>query len=101
MSKVISALNDNLQSIYRKAVDADNFLEQAQSKGQGKFAAIFKGDSPFNITSKRFLPYVQEIADDISKLNTEDKELLQTQLPEIVKKIELLLKTLLEFKQQT
>ncbi|MEM0912535.1 MAG: hypothetical protein AAGJ37_16280 [Pseudomonadota bacterium] len=99
MNKVLSSLNENLQMIYRKAVDADNALDALQTSGNGKFTAIFPDDTVFNAKSKRFLPYVQEVTNDIEGLRADDED-VEKQLPLIVKKIELLLTTLIEFKQQ-
>ena len=98
MNKVLASLNENMQMIYRKAVDADNALDKLQSDGTGKFAAIFPEESIFTIKSRRFLPYVQEVTNDIETLKSDDED-AQKQLPVIVKKIELLLATLIEFKQ--
>jgi len=99
MNKVLTSLNENMQIIYRKAVDADNTLDKLQTEGSGKFASIFPEGLIFSANSKRFLPYVQELTNDISSLN-DNYEDADQHLPLIVKKIELLLKTLVEFKQR-
>lgn len=98
MNKVLASLNENMQIIYRKAVDADNALDALQKEGGGKFTAIFPQDSIFTANSKRFLPYVQEVSNDISSLN-DNEDGADKRLQTIVKKIELLLSTLIEFKQ--
>lgn len=102
MNKVISALNENLQLIYRKAIDADTALDQLQATGKGKFNTIFSEDTPFTSRSKRFKVYVEEVAADVASIQTESGELIEAQqqkLPDIVKKLELLLTTLAQFKQ--
>ncbi|MGQ8364988.1 hypothetical protein [Glaciecola sp. 1036] len=98
MNNLIDAFNDNLQIAYRKAVDADNNLDKLQKDGKGKFAAIFPDDSPFETSSKRFIPYVQEIASDVEQLQQLSEQEIKAALPETVKKLELLLATLVKFK---
>jgi hypothetical protein len=102
MNKVIAALNDNLQIIYRKAIDADTALNALQSSGKGKFNTIFGDDTPFTTRSKRFKDYVEEVAGDVANLQTQEGEIKpseQNNLPAIVKKLELLLTTLEQFKK--
>lgn len=99
MNKLISALNDNLRVIYRKAVDADAALNALQAKGKGKFKTIFEAESGFKTNSKRFGPYVEELAEEVSCLSTIDEEQLGEALPPLVKKIELILSTLQQFKK--
>ena len=47
MQNVLDKLKDNLQLVYRKAIDADNALNQLQQQGKGKFATMFSENSPF------------------------------------------------------
>ncbi|WP_371196200.1 hypothetical protein [Glaciecola sp. SC05] len=102
MNKVISALNENLQIIYRKAIDADTALDALQASGKGKFKTIFGDDTPFNSRSKRFKDYVEEVAGDVALLQSDDNSDIESQkqhLPVIVKKLGLLLATLEQFKK--
>ncbi|MGB3726324.1 MAG: hypothetical protein WA981_11200 [Glaciecola sp.] len=99
MSNIISALNDNLKLIYRKSVDADAALNNLQNSGKGKFNTIFGDDTAFTTRAKRFGPYVEEIAEDVSHLVDADEATLGKALPNIVKKLELMLTTLEQFKQ--
>lgn len=99
MNKIIEALNENLRVIYRKAVDADVALNTLQSKGKGKFETIFVDGSGFSTRSKRFGPYVEELAGEVAPLVEADQNKLNDELPVIVKKIELLLTTLAQFKK--
>lgn len=99
MSKIIDALNENLKLIYRKALDADANLDGLQKSGKGKFNTIFTQESGFKTSSKRFAPYVEELAEDVLNLTKANEEQLNQQLPPLVKKIELLLKTLEQFKK--
>jgi len=99
MNKIIAALNDNLRVIYRKAVDADASLDALAAKGKGKFDTIFSDGSGFSTRSKRFVPYVEELAGEVAPLVKAEQETLYKNLPEVVAKIELMLKTLQQFKQ--
>lgn len=97
MDSVHQQLQETLQTLYRKAVDADQLLDQFQHQQQGKFVAIFAEDSGFNTRSKRFGPYIEEIAADwqaLMQLNEDDAK--QALLP-LVKKIEQALSTLQQF----
>lgn len=98
MNSIIEALNDNLKLIYRKAVDADLALQNLQQKGKGKFKTIFDESSGFTSSSKRFGPYVEELAGEVAILVDADKATLNEKLPVLVKKIELILQTLEQFK---
>jgi hypothetical protein len=95
---IIEALNDNLRVIYRKAVDADAALNKLQSKGKGKFNTIFAEDAGFTANSKRFGPYVEELAGDVAGLVDANEQQLSQALPVLVKKIETMLTTLEQFK---
>jgi hypothetical protein len=99
MNKIIEALNENLRVIYRKSVDADAALNTLSAKGKGKFNTIFAEGSGFKARSKRFAPYVEELAGEVAPLVDAEPETLNMALPEIVQKIELLLTTLQQFKQ--
>jgi primosomal protein N'' len=102
MNKVIAALDENLQIIYRKAIDADTALDSLQSSGKGKFNTIFGDETPFTCRSKRFKDYVEELAGDVARLqavDSSDTDSQEQKLSEIVRKLELLLKTLEQFKK--
>lgn len=99
MNKIIAALNDNLRTIYRKAVDADAALNALSSKGKGKFDSIFADGSGFTTRSKRFGPYVEELAGEVAAVAESNQEELNQALPVIVPKIELILTTLQKFKK--
>jgi CO dehydrogenase nickel-insertion accessory protein CooC1 len=92
MQSVLEKINENIQIIYRKAIDADAALDKLQQLGKGKFTVIFSEGSDFITRSKRFRPYVDELAIDFSKLRTENDD-VEKELVAIVKKIKLLLLT--------
>lgn len=99
MEVVISQLKENLQLLYRKAIDADESLVQLKSQGKGKHGSIFDKSVGFTCSSKHFKPYVEEVAMDVESLLNKEAEEMQQALPAVVKKMELLFKTMASFKQ--
>ncbi|MFQ3249219.1 MAG: topoisomerase IA-like protein [Glaciecola sp.] len=98
MQQVITKITENMQIIYRKAIDADTALDALQKSGKGKFSVIFTEDSGFETRSKRFGPYVDELAMDITKLQDKETD-VEKAIVSIVKKMELMLITLAKFKE--
>lgn len=95
MQSIIDKLKDNMQLLYRRALDADQTLARLQQQGQGKFQQIFPDDAGFQVQSKRFGPYVEELAKDIVALETQsDSPSFEQQLAMVVKKMEQLFSTL-------
>ena len=99
MQSIIQSLSENVQVIYRKAIDADQVISRLQHDGKGKFSAIFAKDAGFTISSRLFKPYVEELANDVLALEQKDQVAVKEQLPSMVKKIELILKTLNQFQK--
>ena len=96
--ELFEKLTENMQAIYRKAIDADELLAKIQQSGKGKFNHVFTEDAGFSTQSKRFMPYVEELAEYIVKLQDANQQRLQSELPQVIKKMELLLTTLRQFK---
>ncbi|KXI30568.1 hypothetical protein [Paraglaciecola hydrolytica] len=99
MNIIIEKLTENMQLIYRKAIDADEAISRLRTDGKGKFTAIFPSDSGFSHQGKFFKAYVEELASDIKQLTELDDETQKTALAPIVKKMELLLSTLGQFQR--
>ncbi|MFT2089589.1 hypothetical protein [Paraglaciecola sp. 2405UD69-4] len=99
MQTIIQTLSENVQVIYRKSIDADQGITQLQQSGKGKFSAIFAEDAGFKANSKFFKPYVEELAKQVLELENKPDETIKAALPELVKKIELLLTTLNQFQK--
>lgn len=97
MQQIHQHLQDTLQTLYRKAIDADRALDRLQQDQKGKFQAIFPAESVFDAQSKRFSPYVEEVAQDWQQLKEYDEAQAKEALPVLVKKLELLLTTLAQF----
>ena len=99
MQDILEQLKQNMQTVYRKSVDADSILNKLHASGKGKFSEVFPVDAGFKVQSKRFGPYVEELAKEISQLAQKDEGAFKAALPNIVRKMELLLSTLLQFRQ--
>lgn len=98
MQEINQHIQTTLQDIYRKALDADKKLDDLQRQQQGKFAAIFDEQSGFDVKAKRFIPYVEELSQNWQTLSALPEDTLKSQLPEFVNKLQIMLKTLANFK---
>ncbi|ABO22309.1 hypothetical protein SHLO109777_12885 [Shewanella loihica] len=98
-SHLIEQLKENLQLAYRQAIDADAKLDELKKAGHGKFTTIFTQDEGFTSRSNRFGPYVQELADEMTKLPRQGDGLAPA-LESFVRKLGVLLQTLQAFKSQ-
>ncbi|MCW8090540.1 hypothetical protein [Alteromonas sp. ASW11-130] len=97
MQNISLALQETLQVLYRKAIDADTALDALQKEQKGKFQAIFPQQSGFSSQAKRFGPYVEEVATEWNALQDKDEDTIKQQLPALVQKIEQLLTTIGQF----
>lgn len=99
MDAVLDKLNENLQVLYRKALDADKALDQLSGQGKAKHKAIFPAEAGFTTSSERFAPYIAELSEDIAALQqVADEEERNQTLSAVVKKMEALFVTLAQFK---
>lgn len=100
MENLINSLEDNLKELYRKAVDADNQINELKKQGHGKFTSIFPDQKLFEINANKFMPYLEHTAEQILKLKESNAtaEESQQEIEAIVKKLHLLHTTLAEFK---
>lgn len=99
-TKVIEQLKETLQTAYRQAIDADAKLDELKKAGHGNFTGIFTAEQGFVISSNRFLPYVQELVDDLGTLENTDT-LDTAALETYVRQLGALLQTLQAFKKQS
>lgn len=99
MNVVINQLKENLQLLYRKAIDADTYIDKLQSQGKGKFGSVFDKSAGFKSSSKHFKPYVEEVAINLEAMLKLEQEHMQHSLPDVVKKMELLFKTMANFRR--
>lgn len=98
MDSLLQQLDENLKELYRKAVDADQYLETLQQQGQAKYQNIFVADGSFTTQSNRFMPYLSETAEQIAAIR-HSQQFNTATLARIVKQLELLHRTLAEFRQ--
>ncbi len=98
LQPLFDKLTENMQIIYRKAIDADQSLARLQQSGKGKFNHVFTDEAGFTVQSKRFMPYVEELATQVAQLHNASAEQVEAQLADIVRKMELMLTTLGQFK---
>jgi len=100
VEKVIQSLEENLKELYRKAVDADAQINELKKQGHGKFESVFKNNALFTVSANKFMPYLEETAEQILELKSKDlsEPANQEQLETVVKKLHLLHTTLSEFK---
>jgi hypothetical protein len=98
--QILNSLKENIQIIYRQSVDADQSIEALKEQNKANFSAIFGDSTPFLARSPLFLVYVEEIVADMLTLQqTQSDDDIKRLLPGLVKKIELMFKTLQAFKQ--
>ena len=98
MQHINQHIQTTLQDIYRKAIDADAKLDMLQQQQQGKFNAIFDQDAGFTTSSKRFIPYVNELSESWNAIKDLDEAALKQALPKLVSQLEVVLRTLASFK---
>ena len=98
MDQLLEQLDQNLKDLYRKALDADAILEDIQQQGHGKYQTIFVNDKSFQVSSNRFMPYLSEAAEQVAAMR-QTQQFNTATLQRVVKQIQLLHKTLAEFRQ--
>lgn len=100
MKNLITSLEDNLKELYRKAIDADEKLNELKKQGHGKFENIFTKEQNFTVEASKFMPYLEEVAEQILAVKNAggEAEKHQAELQDIVKKIHALHNTLGNFK---
>ncbi|MDR7120976.1 prephenate dehydrogenase [Rheinheimera soli] len=98
MDQLLDQLDQNLKELYRKAVDADALLDEVQQQGHGKYQRIFVDDKSFQVSSDRFMPYLSEAAEQVAAMR-QTQQFNTATLQRVVKQIQLLHKTLAEFRQ--
>lgn len=100
MNTIIEQLQQNLELLNQQAIEADLILAELKTKDLGKFTAIFEQGSVFDVKSNRFQPYVIEINEAFTTLKTNaDENNVKTLLENIVKKMDLMFKTLNKFQK--
>ena len=73
MENLINSLESNLKELYRKAIDADGQINELKKQGHGKFSAIFAESELFLIKADKFMPYLEETAEEILQLKNSEE----------------------------
>ncbi len=76
---VLNKLTDNLKAMYPVAQQADEQLELLKKENKGRFSAIFPKDAVFQAHSDRFLPYMVEVAEELTELGKVEDNRAYTQ----------------------
>ncbi len=91
MSNLIhKRIEDNLKEILPYAQKADEILQSLKQENKGRFSAIFPKHSLFTTQAVQFLPYLEEVSEDLKKLPEAQDPAFETLLTDLLKKIELL-----------
>jgi len=100
VENLISSLEQNLKELYRKAIDADSQINELKKQGHGKFDAIFKDDTLFDTKADKFMPYLEETAEQILSLKNSElnAQTQQADIELVVKKLHILHQTIGNFK---
>jgi len=101
VENLIIELENNLKELYRKAIDADAKINELKKQGHGKFSSIFKDSNLFSVDANKFMPYLEETAEDILNLKNSEQDLENNKaaIEKIVKKLHLLHTNLSSFAQ--
>ena len=100
MQNFINSLENNLKELYRKAMDADSQLNELKKQGHAKFETVFKDSQLFTAKADKFMPYLEEVAEQILNIKNAEKTVTEQQqeIETVVKKLHLLHTTLANFK---
>ena len=97
MKQIFEHLDQSMQDIYRKAIDADQKLAQLKKQGYGKHQAILSSQSSYRQQHTTFMPYVAELAEDVASFQQDPSE--KQQLVQITQKMQQLLQVLTAFEK--
>ncbi len=94
---VVEKLTANLKTLYPLAQRADEELEILRKQNKGKFQAVFHQDSPFETQANSFLPYMVEVAGELSALLTVSDAEYKSRLKALLHRVQLLNGVLTQF----
>jgi primosomal protein N'' len=89
-SPIHNRIEDNLKEILPLAQKADEILTELKLDNKGRFSAIFSSTTLFKVKSTLFLPYLEEVSNDLQTLPQPQEAGFETLLTDLLKKIELL-----------
>lgn len=96
---IFEQIQQNIQLVYRQAIDADQQLDSLKQAGHGKHKAIFTKEEGFVTESNRFKPYVAELVEEVEELKKREQPEGQV-IADVVARLGVLLQTLQLFKQK-
>lgn len=99
MNQLLTSFHAALEDITERAMNADLYLAELKNAGMGNFNYVLASDSGFQVRSNRFQPYILELSEQLNKLRVVSDNEIKAALPELLKKLELLLKTLMSFEK--
>ncbi len=94
---VVEKLTTNLKTLYPLAQRADEELDILRKQNKGKFQAVFHQDSPFETKADSFLPYMVEVAGELSALMSVADAEYKSKLKVLMHKVQLLNGVLAQF----
>lgn len=87
---VVNKITDSLKALYPLAQSADEQLDILKKQNKGKFSVIFPKDTLFTAESDRFLPYMVEIANELTALLKVKNDVYVECLTRLMRKIHLM-----------
>lgn len=90
MSTIIhQRIEDALKVMVPFSVQADEILDELKQEQKGNFSAIFPKHSLFKTVAVRFLPYMEELDQDLKNLPTDFQDpAFEPLLTDLMKKLE-------------
>ncbi|RYV03469.1 prephenate dehydrogenase [Shewanella sp. OPT22] len=99
-SKIFEQIQQNIQLVYRQAIDADQQLDSLKQAGHGKYKSIFTKDEGFVVESNRFKPYVAELVEEFEGLKKQEQPDNQA-IADVVARLGVILQTLQLLKKKS
>lgn len=90
-------IEDNLKELLPLAQQADEILQTLSQDNKAKFSAIFPKHNLFKCASKQFLPYLEELDQDLKALPQIQDPAFEPLLTDLMKKIEVTNQVLASF----
>lgn len=83
-------ITETLKELAAQAMAADEILESLKQDNKGRFASIFPKHSTFKTTATRFLPYIEEVDNELNQLPAMTDQGFQPALQTLMNKLGML-----------
>ena len=83
-------ITESLKVLAAQAQAADEILDGLKQDNKGRFASIFPKHSTFNTTAIRFLPYLEEVDNELQNLPPMTESTFQPSLQSLMNKLGML-----------